>query len=113
MITEGTETSKKFCLGVPTGSVEMNMRTQVQSLATLSRLRIWHYCELRCRRKTRLRFGIAVAVAQTSICTSDSTPSLELPHTLGTALRKKQKKNKRVGANIISFLNEETKREIK
>ena len=38
-------------------------RTQVRSLASLSGLRIWRCCELWCRSKTRLRFGVAVAVA--------------------------------------------------
>ena len=39
------------------------MRLWVQSLASLSGLRIWRCCELWCRSKTRLRFGVAVAVA--------------------------------------------------
>lgn len=51
----------------------------------------------------KLESGLAVAV----------TPSLGTSTYLGYSLKKKAKKNKRVGANIISFLNEETKREIK
>ena len=49
------------------GSVEINqlgtMRLWVRSLALLTRLRIWHCHELWCRSQTRLRSGVAVAVA--------------------------------------------------
>ena len=38
-----------------------SMRTQVQSLVSLSGLRIWHGCELWCRLPVCLRSGIAVA----------------------------------------------------
>ena len=40
-----------------------SMRTQVQSLALLSGLRIWHCCELWCRLQMWLGSGVAVAVA--------------------------------------------------
>ena len=49
---------------------------RVQSLAPLSGLRIWHCHELWCRSQTWLRSGVAVVVAQTSSCSSDSTPVL-------------------------------------
>ena len=39
-----------------------SMRTQVWSLALLSRLRIWHCPELWCRSQTWLESGVAVAV---------------------------------------------------
>ena len=39
------------------------MWLQVQSLASLSRLRIWHCGELWCRLLMQLGFGIAVALA--------------------------------------------------
>ena len=52
------------------------MRTQVQSLASLSGLRIWRCGELWYRLQSRLRSGIAVAVAQASGYSSESTPSL-------------------------------------
>ena len=52
------------------------MRMQVPSLALLSKLRIWPFCELWCRSKMWLRFHIAVAVVQASSYSSDSTPSL-------------------------------------
>ena len=47
------------------------MRLQVRSLASLSGLRIQHCCEPWRRSQTRLRSGIAVAVAQGGICSSD------------------------------------------
>ena len=37
-------------------------KTQVWPLASLSGLRIWHWCELWCRSQMQLRFYIAVAV---------------------------------------------------
>ena len=40
----------------------VSKRKQVQSLALLSELRIWHCHELWCRSQTRLGSGIAVAV---------------------------------------------------
>ena len=40
-----------------------SMRTQVQSLAFLSGLRIWYWCELWCRTQTWLGSWVAVAVA--------------------------------------------------
>ena len=41
------------------------MKTGVQSLASLTGLRIQHCCELRCRSQTRLGSRLAVAVAVT------------------------------------------------
>ena len=38
------------------------MRLQVQSLASISELSIWHCHQLWCRLQTRLRCGVAVAV---------------------------------------------------
>ena len=52
------------------------MRIQVRSLASLSRLRIWHCHELWHRLQTRLRSLGAVAVVEAGSCSSDSTPSL-------------------------------------
>ena len=53
------------------------MRTPVQSLASLSGLRIRHCCELWCRSQMNLGSGVAVAVGQASRYSSNSTPSLE------------------------------------
>ena len=54
-----------------------SMRMWIPSLASLSGSRIWHCHELWCRLKTQLRSDVAVAVAQASSYSSDSTPSLE------------------------------------
>ena len=59
------------------------MRSQVQSLAPLSGLRIKYCHELQCRSQMQLRSGVTVAVA--SSYSSDSTPSL------GECSPKKQK----------------------
>ena len=48
----------------------------VQSLVSLSRLKIWHCCKLQCRSEMRLRSSVAVAVLQASSYGSHSTPSL-------------------------------------
>jgi len=54
----------------------VSMRTQVRSLASLSGLRIQCCRELWCRSQMWLGSGIAVAVAQDSDYSSNSTPSL-------------------------------------
>ena len=52
------------------------MRMHVQSLASLSGLRIWCCHEQWCRLQMWLRSRIVVAVAWAGSCSSDSTPSL-------------------------------------
>ena len=52
------------------------MRLEVQSLASLSGLRIQRCYELWCWSQTWLRSGVAVAVVEAGSCSSDSTPSL-------------------------------------
>ena len=71
------------------------MRLQVQSLASLSGLRIRLCHELWCRPKMWLGSGIAVAVVQSGSCSSDSTPSLGTPYATGEALKSKKKKEKK------------------
>ena len=67
---------------------------QVQSLVSLSGLRIQHCRDLWCRLQTR--FGCAVAVAVASSCNSDSTPSLGTSVCYGYGPKKgKKKKSKR------------------
>ena len=70
----------------------VTMRSQVQSLASLSGLRIWHCCELWCRLQMQLRSGMAVALA--SSYSSDSTPSPETSvyHGYGPKKTKKEKR---------------------
>ena len=72
----------------------VSMRTHVQSLASLSGLRIHHCCELQCRLQLQLRSHIAVAVAMAvaSSCSSDLIPSLGIPIYHSTALKSKKKK---------------------
>ena len=48
----------------------------IRSPASLSGLRIWSCRELWCRSQMQLGPSVAVAVAQVSSCSSDSTPSL-------------------------------------
>ena len=52
------------------------MRMQVQSLASLSELRMWHCLELLCRSQMWLRSQVAVVVVQGCSYSSDSIPSL-------------------------------------
>ena len=59
----------------------VSMRTQVQSLASLSGLKIWCCHELWWKLQMWLRSSIAVAVVQASDYSSDSTPSM------GTSIR--------------------------
>ena len=60
-----------------------SMRMRVPSLASLSRLRIPHCCELWCRVQTGVRSRMAVAVVQAGSYSSDSTPSLGTSMCLG------------------------------
>ena len=71
-----------------------NMRLRVQSLASLSGLRIQRCRELWCSSQTWLGSGIAVAVVQASNCSSDWTPRLgtSISHRYG--LKKQQQKKK-------------------
>ena len=50
------------------------MRIRVQSLASISGLRIQHLHKLKCRLQMQLGSHVAVAVMQASSCCSDSTP---------------------------------------
>ena len=68
------------CLGVLCGSTGWepdiaSIRTQVQSLASLSRLRIWYCCELWCRSQMHLRSYVAVTVVQAGSYSFDLTPT--------------------------------------
>ena len=62
------------------GTVEMNL-TRNHEVAcsipdSLTGLRIWHCCELRCRSQMQLRSCVASAMVQASRCSSNLTPSL-------------------------------------
>ena len=69
------------------------MRLRVRSLASLSGLKIWHYRELWCRWQTKLRSGVAVAVAQ---AVAPVRPlAWEPPYAAGVALKSKKKKERK------------------
>ena len=89
----------------PHGAAEMNPirnhEVAVQSLASLTALRIWHCPELWCRSQRRLGSDVAVAVAwAAAVCSSDWTPHL------GTSICRERghKKNKKIRASKINFL---------
>ena len=63
-------------------------RMQIQSLASLSGLRIQHYCELWCRLQTQLRSCISVAVVQASSCSSNLSPNLRTSICYGCSPKK-------------------------
>ena len=66
----------------------VSMRTQVQSLASLSGWRILRCRELWCGSQTRLRSLVTVAVVQAGSYSSDSASSLGTSMCLGAALEK-------------------------
>ena len=70
------------------------MRTQVQSLVSLSGLGIRHCRELWCGSQTQLRSGVAVAVAWAGRCSSNSTPSLGTSICRGCGPKKQKDKKK-------------------
>ena len=57
--------TEKFRPGAPIMAQDIvSLRIQVRSLASLSKLRIWHCCMLRCKSLMWLRSGVATAVVQ-------------------------------------------------
>ena len=62
-LREGASKTRTAKQGVPTGIQLVPIRTRVRPLALLSGLGIQHCHELRCGSQTRLRSGIAMAVA--------------------------------------------------
>ena len=80
------------------GTVETNptMRSCVQSLDSLSGLRIWCCHKLWCRLQMWLRSCIAMAVAVAGSCISDSTPSLGIfiCHRYSPKKQEKKKRSK-------------------
>ena len=81
------------------------MRMQVQSLALLSGLSIWHYHELWCMSQTWLGSGIAMAmaVAEASNHSSDSTPGLgtSICHRCGPKKNQNQNNNNNKPQNAM------------
>ena len=70
------------------------MRTQVQSLALLSGLRVWRCHKLWCRSKMRLRSYIAVAVCRLAAIALTGPLAWESPYAAGGAALKSKAKNK-------------------
>ena len=71
------------------------VRWRVQPLASLSGLRIQHFCELWCRLKTRLRSGVAMAVVQAGSCSCNQTPSLGTSVCIKCSPKKKKKEKEK------------------
>ena len=92
------------------------MRSRVQSLVSLSGLRIWHCHELSCRLQTRPGSPVAVAVAEAGSYSSDSTPSLEISigHRCSPKKteKKRKKKKKEVGKNSGDIMKDQRDLEI-
>ena len=95
---EGTYLSKfkKERKGVPIVAQQKQirlgtMRFRVQSLASLSGLRIRRCHELWCRLQTWLRSGVAVNVVEAGGYSSDLTPSLEISICRRNSPEKKKK----------------------
>ena len=66
------------------------MRTQVQSLALLSGLRIPHSQKLQHRSQMGLGYSVAMAVAQAAAATPIQPLAQELPYAAGAAIKKKK-----------------------
>ena len=75
----------------------VSLRMQACSLASLSKSRIRHCHKLQHRSQMWLRSGVAVAVAEASSCSSDSTPSLAMSYATGATLKRKEKKKEETG----------------
>ena len=76
----------------------VSMSMWVQSLASLSGLRIQHCCKLQCRSQMQLGSGVAVALVIPSL-------ALKIPYAAGVPLkRKKGKKNLLIKKKKTSLL---------
>ena len=71
------------------------MRTQVQSLAPISGLRIQHCYELWCRLQTQLLPGIAVLCCRLAAVAWIGPLAWELPCAMGMALKSKKLNKKK------------------
>jgi len=80
---EGRRKEKKEGRGVPVVVRLVSTSRQIQSLASLSGLRIWRCCELWCKSQTRLRSG------------SNLTPSLGTYRCRRCSPKKTKKKKKK------------------
>ena len=69
----------------------VSLRMWVQSLASLSGLRVWCCHRLQCRSHVGLRSCVAVAVMLVGSCSPDLTSSLGTSYATGAAVQWKQK----------------------
>ena len=81
-----------------------SMRMRVQSLASLSGLRIQRCRKLWCRSQMRPRSGVAVAVVQAGSCNCDQSPSLgtSICHRCGPKKAKQKKIEVLTGIPIVA-----------
>ena len=87
---------KEFPLWLSSQQTQLaSMRRKVQSLASISGLRIQHCHELWCRSQTQLGSCVAVALAQASGYSSDLTPALGTSKHHGGSPKKKKMKRKK------------------
>ena len=76
----------------------------VQSLASLSGLRIWHCQKMWCSLQMWLGSGVAVAVVQAGTCSSDLTPRPGNSICCRCGKRKKKKKIKTKKSVMITYV---------
>ena len=74
----------------------VSVRIQIQSLASLSRLRIWGCHKLWRVSLMCLRSTVATAVAQASAVAQIQPLAQELPHATGAALKRKKKNSSEI-----------------
>ena len=84
------------------GTRLVSMRMQVQSLASLSRLRIQLCCELWCRSQTRLGVG------QQLVALILRPLAWELPYAMDVALTSKKRHENKTSQTIIALLTSST-----
>ena len=80
------------------------MRTQIPSLALLSRLRIQRCCELWCRWQTWLGSRVAVVVVRPAAVALIRPLAWELPYAMGAALKRQEiKKLKKQNKTFVTW----------
>jgi len=79
------------------------MRMRVQSLASLSGLRIQHYLELQCRPQMLLGSGITVVGCRLAAAALIQLLAQEFPYTAGAVLKRKTKQKQTKDLNTCIF----------
>ena len=78
------------------------MRTQVQSLASLSGLRIWRCCELWFRLQIRLRSNLMLLWLWPAATFLIPPLAWEPPHVVGVALKRQKNKKERESKLVVT-----------